>query len=91
MGAIVNHGLPQGVTAGGEGGAVIHRLPPDLRRGLAGALHPAFLAAACVAALVWVIAVVFVKEQPLRRSLDEVAAVDAAAGTPATAGIDSEP
>jgi hypothetical protein len=90
MGAIVNHGLPRGVAAGGEG-AVIHRLPPALRSGLANALHPAFFAAACVSALVWVIAVVFVKEQPLRESLDEVAAVDAAAGTPATAGIDSEP
>jgi len=33
--------------------------------------------------------VVFVKEQHLRRSLDEVEAVDAAAGTPATAGVDS--
>ena len=45
IGAIVNHGLPRSVAAGGEG-AVIHRLPPDLRRGLAGALHPAFPAAA---------------------------------------------
>jgi hypothetical protein len=38
-----------------------------------------------------VIAVVYVKEQRLRRSLDEVSAADAAAGTPATAAIDSEP
>jgi hypothetical protein len=91
MGAIVNHGLPAGVAAGGEGSTGIHRLPPALRRGLAGALHPAFFTAACVAAVVWVIAVVFVKEQALRRSLDEVSAVDAAAGTPATAGVDSEP
>jgi len=36
-----------------------------------------------------VIAVVWVKEQPLRRSLDEVAAVDAAAATPATAAVES--
>jgi EmrB/QacA subfamily drug resistance transporter len=89
MGVIVNHGLPAGVGAGGEGSTAIHRLPPALRSGLADALHPAFLAAACVAALVWVIAVVFVKEQHLRRSLDEVSAADAAAGTPATAGVDS--
>jgi MFS family permease len=89
MGAIVNHGLPSGVGAGGEGSAAIHRLPPTLRRGLANALHPAFFVAACLAALVWVIAVVFVKEQALRRTLDEVSAVDAAAGTPATAGVDS--
>jgi hypothetical protein len=32
-----------------------------------------------------------VKEQHLRRSLDEVSAADASAGTPATAAIDSEP
>jgi hypothetical protein len=36
-----------------------------------------------------VISVVFVNEQALRRSLDEVEAVDAAAGAPATAGVDS--
>jgi EmrB/QacA subfamily drug resistance transporter len=89
MGVIVNHGLPEGVAAGGEGTAAIHRLPAALRNGLANALHPAFFFAAFVSALVWVIAVLFVKEQPLRRSLDEVAAVDAAAGTPATAGVDS--
>jgi EmrB/QacA subfamily drug resistance transporter len=90
MGVIVNHGLPAGVATGGEGSAV-HRLPPALRRGLASAIHPAFLVTACVAAAVWAIAVLFVKEQPLRRSLDDVAAADAAAGTPATAGVESRP
>jgi hypothetical protein len=90
MGVIVNHGLPAGVAAGGEGSAV-HRLPPALRRGLAEAIHPAFLVAACIAAAVWVIAVAFVKEQALRRSLDDVSAADAAAGTPATAGVESQP
>jgi hypothetical protein len=69
----------------------VHRLPPGLREGLAAAIHPAFLVAACVAAAVWVIAVAFVKEQTLRRSLDEVASADAAAGTPATAAVESEP
>jgi MFS family permease len=88
MGVLVNHGLPSGVAASGEGSS-IHRLPPALRSGLAGAIHPAFLVAAFVAAAVWLIAVVFVKEQPLRRSLDEVAAADAAAGTPATAAVES--
>jgi predicted MFS family arabinose efflux permease len=86
MGAIINHGLPPGV--GGRGGLGIHRLPARAREGLANALHPAFLLATCVAALVWLIAVVWVKEQPLRRSLDEISAVDAAAGTPATAKVD---
>jgi len=86
MGAIINHGLPPGV--GGSEGIGIHRLPPAARAGLANALHPAFLVAACVSAVVWLIAVLWVKEQPLRRSLDEVSAVDAAAGTPATAELD---
>jgi EmrB/QacA subfamily drug resistance transporter len=86
MGAIVNHGLPAGV--GGTEGIGIHRLPPAARAGLADALHPAFLVAACVAAVVWLIAVLYVKEQRLRRSLDEVAAADAAAGTPATVELD---
>ena len=88
MGVLVNHGLPHGVAAGGEGSQV-HRLPPALRSGLAGAIRPAFLVAACIAAAVWVIAVLFVKEQTLRQSLDEVAAVDAAAGTPAGAALES--
>ena len=88
MGVIVNHGLPSGVAAGGEA-AKVHRLPPALRSGLAGAIHPAFLVAACIAAAVWVIAVLFVKEQKLRRSLDEVAAVEAAAGTPAGTALES--
>jgi EmrB/QacA subfamily drug resistance transporter len=88
MGVIVNHGLPSGVGAGTEGGS-IHQLPPSARSDLADALHPAFFAAACVSFAVWVIAVLWVKEQPLRRSLDEVAAVDAAAATPATAAVES--
>jgi predicted MFS family arabinose efflux permease len=88
MGVLVNHGLPRGVAAGGEG-AQVHRLPTALRAGLADAIRPAFLVAACLAAAVWVIAVLFVKEQALRRSLDEVAAADAAAGTPAGAALES--
>ena len=82
MGAIINHGLPSGVA--GADGIGIHKLRPAARAGLAAAIHPAFLVAACVAACVWLIAVVYVKEQPLRRSLDEVSTIDAAAGTPAT-------
>ncbi len=89
MGVIVNHGLPPGVGAGELGS--IHRLPRSARATLAAAIRPAFLVAAAVAALVWVIAVVYVKEQRLRRSLDDVSAADAAAGAPATAALDSEP
>ncbi|MDP9284515.1 MAG: MFS transporter [Actinomycetota bacterium] len=89
IGTIVNHGLPAGV--GGATGVGIHRLPPAARDGLARAIQPAFLVAACVSLGAWVIAVVWVKEQPLRRSLDEVSAADAAAGSPAAAAVDSEP
>ena len=88
MGVIVNHGLPAGV---GDGELTsVHRLPERARAGLADAIRPAFFTAACVSAIVWLIAVRYVHEQHLRRSLDEVSAADAAAGTPATAGIDSE-
>ncbi|HEY8724708.1 MAG TPA: MDR family MFS transporter [Gaiellaceae bacterium] len=80
MGAIVNHGLPSGL--GGSAGIGIHRLPPAARQALAAALHPAFLVTACVALVVWLIAVLWVKEQPLRRSLDEISVIEADAGAP---------
>ncbi len=89
IGVIVNHGLPAGVGAGEL--ASVHRLPEQARSGLADAIQPAFFAAACVSALVWLIAFRYVHEQRLRRSLDEVSAAEAAAGTPATAAIDSTP
>jgi hypothetical protein len=97
MGAIINHGLPSGV--GATDGVGIHQLPLDAREELAAAIKPAFFVAACVSAVVWLIALIWVKEQRLRRSLDddsvisldEVSVIDAAAGTPATAGVDSEP
>src|SRR3954463_2911822 len=80
MGVIVNQGLPPELHGGTEAVAV-HRLPPRLRDDLANALHPAFLAAFCVALVVWVIAFVGVKEVPLRRGFEdepgEVATVDA--------------
>ena len=53
MGAIVNHGLPPGIGNGDEG-ATVHRLPELARQALADALKPAFFAAVCVSALVWV-------------------------------------
>jgi MFS family permease len=80
MGAIVNAGLPSGVDDRGLG--AVHRLPPGARSALASALHPAFLAAAVASLVVWVIALVGVKEVPLRRSLEEeVAAAGAPAGS----------
>jgi EmrB/QacA subfamily drug resistance transporter len=80
VGAIVNHGLPSGV--GGGEGIGIHRLPPASRQALSEALHPAFLLTTGVALVVWLVAVTWVKEQPLRRSLDEITVVEADAGAP---------
>jgi hypothetical protein len=80
MGVIVNHGLPA-EAAQGEG-VTYHRLPPGLRSSLAGALRPAFLAAAIVALVAWVVALLWVKEVTLRRSVDMAAPAEAAAGTP---------
>ena len=75
MGVIVNQGLPRQARGRGEGFG-LHRLPPALRVDLANALHPAFFAAAVVAGLVWVIALVGVKEVPLRKGFDEESVID---------------
>jgi len=72
---IVNQGLPRQARGRGEGFG-LHRLPPALRVDLANALHPAFFAAAVVAGLVWVIALVGVKEVPLRKGFDEESVID---------------
>ena len=68
MGAIVNQGLP---PAARRQGAALHRLPPRAREQLANALHPAFLSAAVVCAIVLVIVLVWVKEVPLREGFEE--------------------
>jgi EmrB/QacA subfamily drug resistance transporter len=86
MGVIVNAGLPAKAALGE--GVAIHRLPPALRNSFASAIKPAFLAATCVALLVWAIAVAWVKEVPLRESVDEVTAAEAAAATPNPGGVD---
>jgi MFS family permease len=72
MGVIVNQQLPSGVRAEGT---VIHRLPPAGREALANALHPAFLLAAGLCAVVFVISLLWVREQPLRRGFEELAPV----------------
>jgi predicted MFS family arabinose efflux permease len=77
MGVIVNQGLPAGAQNGQVG---IHRLPPALRVALANALHPAFLAAACVSALVFVIVVFGIEDVPLREGFDDVPAAEPVAG-----------
>jgi EmrB/QacA subfamily drug resistance transporter len=86
MGVIVNAGLPAKAALGE--GVAIHRLPPALRESFAAAIKPAFLAATCVALLVWGIAVAWVKEVPLRESVDEISAAEAAAAAPNPGSID---
>jgi EmrB/QacA subfamily drug resistance transporter len=81
MGVIVNNGLPA-EAAGPSAGLTVHRLPPALRESFAAALRPAFLAATIVALVVWAVAVLFVEEVPLRRTVDTVAGAEAAAATP---------
>ena len=71
MGAIINHGLPPGV--GGREGIGIHRLPFAARAGLANALHPAFIVAACVSAVVWLIALVLIARGAQRFTRDRMA------------------
>ncbi len=81
MGVIVNQRLPANVRAEG---AVIHRLPPAGRAALANALHPAFLAAAVLCGLVFLISVLWVREVPLRRGVAEVTVGDEASPQAAT-------
>ncbi len=68
MGVIVNQQLPAGVQAQGT---AIHRLPQAGRVALANALHPAFLAAAALCAIVFVVSLLWVREVPLRKGVDE--------------------
>jgi EmrB/QacA subfamily drug resistance transporter len=80
MGVIVNQGLPSSVRANQES---IHRLPAHARLALSNALHPAFLAAASVCAIVFLLVVFGVKEVPLRKGFDETTsgvALDAGGG-----------
>jgi len=86
MGVIVNQGLPRGA----RDGSLVHRLPPALRESLASALHPAFLAAAVVAALVWFVAYFGIKEVPLRRGVEDSAVVESS-GAPGATPVDSRP
>jgi EmrB/QacA subfamily drug resistance transporter len=85
MGVIVNQRLPASVRAQG---AAIHRLSPAGRGALAHALHPAFLAAAIVCALVLLISVLWVREVPLRAGVEELPVGDEA--SPQAAGVRSE-
>ena len=67
MGVIVNHGLPAGL----RGTATVHRLPADARGALADALHPAFLVAACAGVGIWLVALVGLKQVPLKSGFED--------------------
>jgi EmrB/QacA subfamily drug resistance transporter len=87
MGAIVNQGLPPGFHGAGQ---AVQRLPPEARVALASALHPAFLVAACVSLAVWVVALVGVKEVPLKSGFEDALepALGEASGAPLEARAD---
>jgi EmrB/QacA subfamily drug resistance transporter len=80
MGVIVNQQLPASVR---EEGTVIHRLPPAGREALANALHPAFLLAVGLCALVFLISLLWVREVPLRHGFEEPPVGDEASPQPA--------
>jgi MFS family permease len=68
MAVIINHGLPSG-TAVEE--ASVRQLPPGLREALADAMQPAFLSAAGLAVLIFVIVLFGLREVPLRDDFEE--------------------
>ena len=67
MGVIVNQRLPEDARVRGQS---VHRLPPDLRDGLAHALQPAFLAAALLCVVTLAVVLLWLDEVPLQRELD---------------------
>ena len=69
MGVIVNQRLPEAAQLHRQS---IHRLPPDLRNGLAHALQPAFLAATAVCVVTLIVVFFWLDEVPLRKELDEM-------------------
>ncbi|HSS80154.1 MAG TPA: MDR family MFS transporter [Gaiellaceae bacterium] len=87
MGVIVNQRLPPGVS--GQG-AVIHRLPPEGRAALAHAITPAFLLAAVLCALVFVISLLWVREAPLRKGFDDVPLTVGDEASPQAARVQSD-
>ena len=87
MGVIVNQRLPPGVS--GQG-AVIHRLPPEGRAALAHAITPAFLLAAILCLLVFVISLLWVREAPLHKGFDDAPAPVGDEASPQQAAVRSE-
>ncbi len=87
MGVIVNQRLPSGARLEGT---TIHRLPPAGRAALANALHPAFLLAAILCVLVFVVSLLWVREVPLRHGLEETAPPVGDEASPQQAAVQSE-
>jgi EmrB/QacA subfamily drug resistance transporter len=88
MGVIVNQHLPAGAAL--EGGT-LHRLSPAGREQLAQALQPAFLLAVILCALVFLVSLLWVREAPLRRELDETPPVVGDEASPQPAGVVNRP
>jgi prolipoprotein diacylglyceryltransferase len=87
MGVIVNQRLPSGASLDN---ATIHRLPPSGREALAHAITPAFLLAAILCVLVFVISLIWVREAPLRSGFDDVAPTVGDEASPQPAAVRSE-
>ena len=79
-------------TAGAalEGGT-LHRLSPAGREQLAQALQPAFLLAVILCALVFLVSLLWVREAPLRRDLDETPPGVGDEASPQPAGVVNRP
>jgi sugar phosphate permease len=84
---IVNQRLPSGV---GVDNATIHRLPLAGREALAHAITPAFLLAAILCVFVFVISLLWVREAPLQRGLDDVPPPVGDEASPQQAAVRSE-
>jgi MFS family permease len=80
MGVIVNQRLPESARLEGT---AIHRLPPAGREALANALQPAFLLAAVLCVLVFVISLLWVREVPLNKGLEDTPHGDETSPQPA--------
>jgi MFS family permease len=80
MGVIVNQRLPENIRTEGT---VIHRLPQAGRVALANAITPAFLFAAGVCGIVFLISLLWVREVPLRHGFEDAPVGDEASPQPA--------
>jgi len=81
MGVLINQRLPANLRAEGT---VVHRLPQAGRVALANALHPAFLLAAVLCGLVFLISVLWIREVPLRAGFEDVTVGDEPSPQPGT-------